>query len=122
MVVQQTGDATITENNDLSATAEVQESHDHVIDATMAATDAVRACDSSDPQLIELPLNSAKVGMWVKVVYEEETFLGKITDLWQLKMAVKCDVSNYHMQWQGVALNSKGSMIGAIIQKFTPPM
>ena len=76
-----TGDPTITENNDLSATAEVQESHDHVIDATMEATDAVRACDSSDPQLIELPFNSAKVGIWVKVVYEEESFLGKITDL-----------------------------------------
>ena len=43
----------------------VQESHDHVIDATMEATDAVRACDSSDPQLIELRFNSAKVGMWV---------------------------------------------------------
>ena len=31
--------------------------------------------------MLAIAANSAKVGMWVKVVYEEEAFLGKIMDL-----------------------------------------
>ena len=36
---------------------------------------------NNDEGLTELPFNSVKSGMWVKVSYEEEIFIGKVTNL-----------------------------------------
>ena len=36
---------------------------------------------NNDEGLTELPFNSDKIGMWVKVSYEEEIFIGKVTNL-----------------------------------------
>ena len=41
----------------------------------------VNDLNDKDKELAELPLHSAKNGLWVKVIYEEEIFISKITNI-----------------------------------------